>query len=249
MKNFELLNCIYCREYQYFGFLKILLFAKMRYEKATGGNKMYSENTNGFGTEGHTAAETTSFGEKPPQSGDSPQRGDPPKIGGTMSQEYIRYVLDTYSHTLIKLSYTYVRNVCDAEDIAQDVFVALLKRGKPFESTEHEKAWLLRTVINKSKNHLRSGWIKRTVSLNDNADSEADNSMDEKTQVMEAVLSLPEKYRTVIHLFYYNGYSINEIAEIVGKKPATVGTLLARGRELLKKMMIGGFDEDEQVDT
>ena len=197
---------------------------------------MYSENTNGFGTEGQTVSETTSFDGKPPQS------------GGTMSQDYIRYILDTYSQTLIKLSYTYVRNVCDAEDIAQDVFVALLKRGKPFDSAEHEKAWLLRTVINKSKNHLRSGWIKRTVSLNDNADSETDNSMDEKTQVMEAVLSLPEKYRTVIHLFYYNGYSINEIAEIVGKKPATVGTLLARGRSLLKNMMIGGFDEDEQVD-
>lgn len=235
MKNFALLNCIYCREYQYFGFLKIPLFAKTRWEKAIGGNKMYSENTDSFG--GNTAAETTSF-----DSG-------PPRGGGTMSQDYIRYVLDTYSQTLIKLSYTYVRNVCDAEDIAQDVFVALLKRGKPFESTEHEKAWLLRTVINKSKNHLRSGWIKRTVSLNDDADSETDNSMDEKTQVMEAVLSLPEKYRTVIHLFYYNGYSINEIADIVGKKPATVGTLLARGRELLKKMMIGGFDEDEQVDT
>lgn len=244
MKNFALLNCIYCREYQYFGFPKIPFIAKKWYRETNGGNKMYSENTNGFGTEGHTAAETTSFGGKPSQSG-----GAPPRTGGTMSQDYIRYVLDTYSQTLIKLSYTYVRNVCDAEDIAQDVFVALLKRGKPFENTEHEKAWLLRTVINKSKNHLRSGWIKRTVSLNDDADSETDNSTDEKTQVMEAVLSLPEKYRTVIHLFYYNGYSINEIADIVGKKPATVGTLLARGRDLLKKMMIGGFDEDEQVDT
>ncbi len=243
MKNFALLNCIYYREYQYFGFLKfICTLIKDKYEKATGGNKMYSENTNGFGTDGQTVSETSSFGGKPSQS------GVPPQKGGMMSQDYIRYVLDTYSQTLIKLSYTYVRNVCDAEDIAQDVFVALLKRGKPFESAEHEKAWLLRTVINKSKNHLRSGWIKRTVSLNDNADSETDNTADEKTQVMEAVLSLPEKYRTVIHLFYYNGYSINEIAEIVGKKPATVGTLLARGRSLLKNLMIGGFDEDEQVD-
>ena len=64
---------------------------------------------------------------------------------------------------------------------------------------------------------------------------------------MEAVLSLPEKYRTPIHLFYYNGYSINEIAKIINKKPATVGTLLARGRNKLKTLMIGGFD-DEQVD-
>lgn len=159
---------------------------------------------------------------------------------------YIRYVLDTYSQTLIKLCYTYVRNVCDAEDIAQDVFVALLKRGKPFESTEHERAWLIRTAVNKSKNHLKSGWIKRTVPLDNTSASESDRS-EEKNEVMEAVLSLPEKYRIVIHLFYYNGYTINEISEIVGKKPATVGTLLARGRGLLKEMMIGGFDEDEQV--
>ncbi len=161
---------------------------------------------------------------------------------------YIQYILDTYSQSLIRLCYTYVHNICDAEDITQDVFVALLKRGKPFDNTEHEKAWLFRTAINKSKNHLKSGWIKRTVSLEDNDSAEEDSSMSEKNQVMEAVLSLPEKYRTVIHLFYYNGYSIKEISEIVGKKAATVGTLLARGRSLLKDMMIGGFDEDEQVD-
>lgn len=205
-------------------------------KKTTGGNKMYSENTNGYGTAGQTNDSYPSFGE-----------AKPPKGGGQLCQNYIQYVLDTYSQTLIKLSYTYVRNICDAEDIAQDVFVSLLKRGKPFDSPEHEKAWLLRTTINKSKNHMKSSWIRRTVSLSDNEDSETDNAMDEKTQVMEAVLSLPEKYRTVIHLFYYNGYSINEIADIVGKKPATVGTLLARGRNLLKDMLIGGFDEDEQV--
>lgn len=163
---------------------------------------------------------------------------------GCGADSYIQYVLDTYSQTLIKLCYTYVRNVCDAEDITQDVLVALLKRGKPFESADHERAWLIRTAVNKSKNHLKSGWIKRTVPLCDAAESESDGS-NEKNQVMEAVLSLPEKYRTVIHLFYYNEYSINEIAGIIGKKPATVGTLLARGRGLLKEMMIGGFEEDE----
>ncbi len=168
-------------------------------------------------------------------------------IAGYGTEGYIQYVLDTYSQTIIRLCYTYVRNIFDAEDIAQDVFVALLRRGKGFESPEHEKAWLLRTAINKSKNHLRSGWITRTVGLNDTDVPETEDSENEKSEVMEAVLSLPEKYRTVIHLFYYDGYSIKEIAAIVGKKPATVGTLLARGRALLKEMMIGGFD-DEQVD-
>lgn len=161
---------------------------------------------------------------------------------GVLSREYMRHILDTYSQTLIRLSYTYVKNMHDAEDVVQDVFVALLKRGRPFDSPEHEKAWLLRTAINKSKNLVTSARVKKTVSLDDNAEDTEDSSQ-EKSAVMEAVLSLPEKYRTVIHLFYYDGYSINEISAIVGKKPATVGTLLARGRSMLKKMMIGGFDE------
>lgn len=162
---------------------------------------------------------------------------------GVLSREYMRHILDTYSQTLIRLSYTYVKNMYDAEDVVQDVFVALLKRGRPFDSPEHEKAWLLRTAINKSKNCVTSARVKKTVSLDDNTNADTEDQSQEKSAVMEAVLSLPEKYRTVIHLFYYDGYSINEIAEIVGKKPATVGTLLARGRSMLKKMMIGGFDE------
>ena len=168
---------------------------------------------------------------------------------GLGTDEYIRYILDKYSNTIIKLSYTYVKNICDAEDIAQDVLLALMKREKPFESEEYEKAWILRTTINKSKNHLKSGWVRRTVSLTE-AREDIQNSEEldakEENQVMEAVLSLPEKYRTPIHLYYYDGYSINEIASIINKKPATVGTLLARGRKRLRDLMIGGFD-DEQI--
>ncbi len=164
------------------------------------------------------------------------------------TEEYIRYVLDRYSNTIVKLSYTYVKNICDAEDIAQDVLLALMRRGKPFESDEYEKAWILRTTINKSKNHLKSGWVRRTVSFTEaeenNLKSADELNANEENQVMEAVLSLPEKYRTPIHLFYYNGYSINEIAAVIGKKPATVGTLLARGRIRLKELMIGGFDDE-----
>lgn len=173
---------------------------------------------------------------------------DEPIYGEVGKDAYIQYVLKTYSQTIVRLCFTYVKNICDAEDISQDVFVALLKRGKPFEDTEHEKAWLLRTAMNKSKNYLKSGWVRKTVSFDDAETDERDlveeNNTTEKSEVMEAVLSLPEKYRTVIHLFYYDGYSINEIAGIVHKKPATVGTLLARGRTMLKNLMIGGFDDE-----
>ena len=119
---------------------------------------------------------------------------------GLGTDEYIRYILDKYSNTIIKLSYTYVKNICDAEDIAQDVLLALMKREKAFESEEYEKAWILRTTINKSKNYLKSGWVKRTVSLTE-AREDINNSEEldakEENQVMEAVLSLPEKYISV----------------------------------------------------
>ena len=166
---------------------------------------------------------------------------------GFGTDEYIRSVLEKYSSCVVKLSYTYVQNICDAEDVAQDVFLALIKRNKPFDSEEHEKAWLMRTAINKSRNYLKSGWVKRTVSLEESGEtalSGESTAQSEESEVLEAVLALPEKYRTPIHLFYYDGYSINEIAEVLHKKPATVGTLLARGRERLKTMMIGGFDDE-----
>ncbi len=167
--------------------------------------------------------------------------------GGFGTDAYIRRVLEKYSDCVIKLSYTYVHNIYDAEDIAQEVFMALIKCAKPFESDEHEKAWILRTTINKSKNYLHSGWLRRTVLLEEsgeNADAAENITANEESEVMEAVLALPEKYRTPVHLFYYDGYSINEIAAILHKKPATVGTLLARGRERLKALMIGGFDDE-----
>jgi RNA polymerase sigma-70 factor (ECF subfamily) len=162
--------------------------------------------------------------------------------GKIFTDAYIEELLNAYSRTIIRLCYTYVKNMSDAEDIAQEVFLTLLKREKPFDSPEHEKAWLLRTAMNKSKNLLRSGRVSKTVYLDANENKAAINDKEqsqalERNEVREAVLSLPEKYRTVIHLFYYDGYSIKEIAGIINKKTATVGTLLSRGRERLKGIL------------
>jgi RNA polymerase sigma-70 factor (ECF subfamily) len=163
------------------------------------------------------------------------------------SDEYISRTVEKYSDTLLRLCYSYVKNTSDAEDITQDVFLSLLKRDAPFDSDEHEKAWLLRLAINKCKNHLKSGWVKHSAALDDNrAEAEAipDESFTGENAVLEAVMALPEKYRTPIHLFYYNELSIKEISAAIGKKEATVGTLLARGRKLLKEILNGGdFDE------
>jgi RNA polymerase sigma factor (sigma-70 family) len=154
------------------------------------------------------------------------------------TDEYIQRVLDKYSTMLIKLAFTYVKNMADAEDITQDVYVSLIKKGCSFESEEHEKAWLLRVTINKCKNHLKSSWNRLKLPL----EEDMGYLPKEESDVLIEVLNLPQKYRSVIHLYYYQNYSINEIGKLLKRSPATVGTWLSRGRNLLKTNLKGGFD-------
>ena len=122
---------------------------------------------------------------------------------GTFDDGYIRYVLDTYSEPIVRLCFSYVRNMHDAEDIAQDTFCEIIKRKPVFTDENHEKAWLIRTAVNKCKNHLKSGWVSKTSSIDDNLSSPAlgceDSALDDTSRaVYDAVMELPEKYRTVI---------------------------------------------------
>jgi len=123
----------------------------------------------------------------------------------------------------------------DAEDVVQDVFIKLLEKQPEFESPEHETAWLIRVTVNLCKSRLRTHWWKKTVPLLDIYPAQTD----EQQSIMETVLSLPSKYRAVIHLFYYEGYSTKEIAEITGQKESTVREQLTRARRMLKKFMEG----------
>lgn len=154
--------------------------------------------------------------------------------------EYIKYILDTYSKMIVRLAFTYTKSLCDAEDIAQDVFVSLIEKNKTFENSEHEKAWLIRVTVNKSKNFVKSSWVKKTVPIDEAMTKTTEEKSDD---ILEEVLKMPEKYRIVIHLFYYEGYQINEIAEILGKSTGTIGTWLSRGRKILKERLEGGFEE------
>jgi RNA polymerase sigma-70 factor (ECF subfamily) len=123
----------------------------------------------------------------------------------------------------------------DAEDIVQDVFIKLFEKQPYFESPEHETAWLIRATVNQCKNFLRSHWWKKTVPLLDTYPAQTD----EQQSIIETVLSLPSKYRIVIHLFYYEGYSTKEIAEITEQKESTVREQLTRARRLLKDFLEG----------
>lgn len=146
-------------------------------------------------------------------------------------------LLETYSKTVLSVAYGYVKNMADAEDIAQDVFISLVESKVKFNNSEHEKAYIIRTTVNRCKNFLRAAQIRRVVPLEDNLTT---SMPQEQGELLSAVLSLPVKYRTVIHLYYYENYSIKEIAEITHKNAATIGTLLARGRKLLKEALKGG---------
>lgn len=141
-----------------------------------------------------------------------------------------------YGDSLMRIAYTYTRNMEDAQDMVQEAFIKYLTKAPEFLSSEHEKAWLIRITINICKNHLASSYIKGRAELDESL-----SVCDEHSTLADAVGSLPEKYRTAIHLFYYEGYSTKEIAKIIGLTESAVTSRLQRGRGLLKKMLGDDF--------
>lgn len=136
---------------------------------------------------------------------------------------------------LFRTAIAIMRGKADAEDIVQEVFVKLFEKQPYFESPDHETAWLIRVTVNLCKTRLRSHWWKKSVPLLDIYPAQTD----EQQNTMEAVLSLPSKYRIVVHLFYYEGYSTKEIAEITKQKESTVREQLTRARRRLKGLLEG----------
>ncbi len=124
-------------------------------------------------------------------------------------------------------------NVSDAEDIVQEAFLRAYKKAPEFESDEHEKAWLIRVTVNLCKSHLHSPWHKRTEQLLDSYPA----TEPEQYDLLEQIMTLLPKYRTAIHLFYYEGYSIKDISELTGQREATVRSLLTRARQKLKSVL------------
>ena len=155
-------------------------------------------------------------------------------------QETITRLISAHYYSLLRLAFAYTGNEAEAEDVVQDVFLSLVSREVSFESEAHEKAWLIRCTINRSKNVMKSAWLRKRAPL-----EEAFGILAQEDRgLLSAVLALPENYRAAIHLHYYENYSIQEIAVILGRKPATVGTWLARGRERLRNTLKGGLDDE-----
>lgn len=158
------------------------------------------------------------------------------------SEEEINTAIEQYADTVKRICIVHLKNHADTEDIFQTVFLKYALSSAVFENTEHEKAWFIRVTINACRDLLRSFFRSRTVPLDVLADQEALSFADNR-EVLEAVLSLPAKYRDVVYLHYYEGYTAPQIGEILGKKTNTVYTLLTRAREQLRRLL--GGDEDE----
>ena len=148
-------------------------------------------------------------------------------------------MIHKYFNTVYKIALSRTGSIHHAEDVVQDVFLRYLKSEKAFDSEEHLKAWLIRVTINCSKSIFLSSWHKKTTELSD----EITFDSPEKSEVYYATMSLPAKYRTVIHLFYYEDMSVKDIAGTLGTKESTVKSQLHRARELLKEHLKGEYED------
>lgn len=146
--------------------------------------------------------------------------------------------LSIYADTVRRVCLLHLRNHADVEDVFQDVFLKYVLFDRPFENAEHEKAWLLRVAINRCNDVSRSFFRRRVVSL-DSTVAEPFGFDEQESQVLGAVLSLPEKYKNVIYLHYYEGYSAIDIARIMNKKENTIYTWLKRARAQLRDVLGG----------
>ncbi len=147
--------------------------------------------------------------------------------------------LDRYGNAILRCAYSYLHNMADAEEILQDTLLKLLTAAPHFESGEHEKAWLLRVAANLSKNRIEYNALRVSDELDENL---AEEGREDLSFVWDAVKDLPVQFREVIHLHYYEGYSTEEIAKILGRNPATVRSDLRRGREKLKTVLKEAYD-------
>ena len=154
-----------------------------------------------------------------------------------MDRQEAERLVNTYSDLILRLSYTYLKSAQDAEDICQTVFLRLLTGEERFASPAHEKAWVIRTAINACKDELRA-FRRKAVPLEDVPEAAAPEPP--RSDVLDAVMTLPEKYREAIYLFYYEGYSAKEIGVLTGRSEAAVAAHLSRGRKKLREVLGGG---------
>ncbi len=157
---------------------------------------------------------------------------------------YISSVVEKYSDMVYRTAYHALCERDSAEDITQEVFLKLMQTLPDFESDEHEKAWLLRVTLNMCKTYNRKIYSHPSEELSENL--AAPQKQIGENPVLDAVMGLPEKFRTVVYLYYFEGYKVAEISEMVGKNQNTVMSLLMRARKRLKSVLEEDFDDENK---
>lgn len=150
-------------------------------------------------------------------------------------------IIRQYADMIFRIAFQNLKNKDDAEDILQDVSLALLTKNAPLYDENHIKPWLIRVTLNKCKNYHKSAYKTKTEPLSDYIGFYAN----EDKELLEDIMSLPENYRNTLYLFYYEGYSIEEIAQLMKRKPSTVGSWLHRARRKLKTIILDGGNSYE----
>jgi RNA polymerase sigma-70 factor (ECF subfamily) len=153
----------------------------------------------------------------------------------------IAEIYERHKSTVCRVCFAFMKNATDTEDAVQDTFFQLIKSGTAFESEEHEKAWLIRTASNLCKNTLRNWWRKRESLEDHNLRAGEDIEID---HVFSVVAGLPDKYKAVVYLYYYEGYNSAEISDILKKPPSTIRYYLHEARKILREKLGGDFNEE-----
>lgn len=158
-------------------------------------------------------------------------------------KDFVCQIIDEYLDMLYRIAFLHAKNRADAEDIVQDVLLKLLRNPPAFASKAHEKAWLIKVTTNQSRDFLKKAWLRRSRPLTDGLHAQAPEA---QSEIVSQLMELPAKYREVILLYYYEGYSIGEIARILGQKESTVGSQLHRARKKLR-LLISGEDGNGRI--
>lgn len=157
------------------------------------------------------------------------------------SEQEANRAVELYADTVRRLCMIYLKNYADTEDAFQNVFLKYLLSSADFESEEHEKAWIIRVTVNECKDTLKSFFRRRSEPLEEIKELPSDMPT-ESREVIEAVMRLPQKYKDVIYLYYYEGYSAPEIGKILHKRVNTVYTQLARAKSVLRERLGDDFE-------
>ena len=163
----------------------------------------------------------------------------------TMEKNKYIEAVEAYSNTVYRAAYQYCGNKSDAEDVVQNTFIKLWQFQKEFDNEEYLRRWLIRVAINEAKNISMSFWKKQMSALEGNERETCyEFQSNEQSDLYEAVMQMPAKYRIVVHLYYFEDYSIREIAEILKIKETTVQTQLMRARVKLKELLKEAWEDE-----